>query len=83
MGKRMSDRFDDDYFPEPNYDKLSDQELDELYYFGEIRTAVKPKKSGVKKSAVKKVAPKLFASDSDENWLDVDLNGDDDLYEDD
>ena len=40
MGKRMPERFDDDYFDEPNYDKLSDEELEELYYYGEIRYVV-------------------------------------------
>lgn len=80
MGKRMAERFsDDDYFAEPNYDNLSDEELDELYYFGEIRSASKPKK---RKSAPKKANPRLF-DEGEDDWLDVDLDGEEDLYEDD
>ncbi|WP_430878027.1 hypothetical protein [Granulosicoccus sp. 3-233] len=78
----MADRFsDDDYFAEPNYDKLSDEQLDELYYYGEIRTPTRHKKAA-HKATMKKSAPRLFADDED-GWLDVDLDGeDDDLYED-
>ncbi len=82
MGKRMAERFDDDDFNEPNYDKLSDEELDELYNYGEIRSASKPKQLAVKKAAAMKIAPKLFADKDDDDWLDADLDGDD-LYEDD
>ncbi len=80
MGKRMAEWFDDD-FKEPNYDKLSDEELDELYYYGEIRSASKPKKLAGKKAVVSKakVVQKLFPDDEDENWLD----DENDLYEDD
>ena len=76
----MAERFDDNDFKEPNYDKLSDDELDELYYYGEIRSASKPKKLASKKAdAVKaKVVQNLFPDDEDENWLD----DEDDLYED-
>ena len=81
MGNRMSERFgDDDYFAEPNYDKLSDEELDELYYFGELRSAPKKKKAPAK-AAPKKPAPRLFEDDEDDEWLDADL--DDDLFEED
>ncbi len=77
MGKRMAEWFDDDDFKEPNYDKLSDEELDELYYYGEIRSVPKPKKPVSKKAVARKVVQKLFPEDED--WLD---DGDD-LYEDD
>ena len=80
MGKRMAERFDDDDFNEPNYDKLSDEELDELYNYGEIRSASKPKNLAGKKVAAKKISPKFFADEDD--WLDADLDGND-LYEDD
>lgn len=81
MGKRMADRFsDDDYFAEPNYDKLSDEQLDELYYYGEIRTPARQKKAA-HKATMKKSAPRLFTDDED-GWLDLDLDGDEDLYED-
>lgn len=80
MGKRIADSFDDDdYFAEPNYDKLSDEQLDELYYYGEIRTPAKLKKVA-HKAKMKKSATRLFADDED-GWLDVDLDGDDDLYD--
>ncbi len=79
MGKRMAERFDDDDFKEPNYDKLSDEELDELYYYGEIRSASKPKKLASKKAVGSKVVQKLFPDDEGENWL----ADEDDLYEDD
>lgn len=79
MGKRMPEWFDDDDFKEPNYDKLSDEELDELYYYGEIRSASKPKKLASKKAVASKVVQKLFPDDEDENWRD----DEDDLYEDD
>ncbi len=82
MGKRMPERFDDDDFAEPNYDKLSDEELDELYYYGEIRSPSKPKQPAVKKVVARKSVPKLFADEDDDDWLDVDPD-DDDLYEDD
>lgn len=40
MGKQSAERFsEDDYFAEPDYDKFTDEELDELYSFGEIRAA--------------------------------------------
>lgn len=80
MGKRMAEWFDDDDFKEPNYDKLSDEELDELYYYGEIRSASKPKKLASKKAVAgkAKVVQNLFPDDEDENWLD----DEDDLYED-
>lgn len=82
MGKRMADRFDDDYFAEPNYDKLSDEELDELYYYGEIRSPAKPKKVAAKKADARKVVQRLFPENEDDEWLDVDLDGDD-LYDED
>lgn len=78
MGKRMPEWLDDDDFKEPNYDKLSDEELDELYYYGEIRSAPKPKKP-VSKKAASQVVQKLFPEDEDDDWLD----DDEDLYEDD
>lgn len=82
MGKRMADTFgEDDYFAEPNYDRLSDEELDELYYYGEIRTPAKRKKAA-KKASMKKTAPRLFADDDEDNWLDLDLDGVDDSFED-
>ena len=79
MGKRMAERFDDDDFNEPDYDKLSDDELDELYYYGEIRSASKPKKLASRKAVASKVVQQLFPDDEDEDWLD----DEDDLYEDD
>lgn len=85
MGKRMPKRFDaddyDDNFNEPNYDKLSDEELDELYYYGEIRTASKLKKPVSKKADASKVVQKLFP-DVDDDWQD-DEGDVDDMYEDD
>lgn len=79
MGKRMAERFgDDDYFAEPDYDRLTDEELDELYYYGEIRTPAKRRKS-TQKASMKKTSPRLFSEDDEENWLDVDLEGDE-LY---
>lgn len=81
MAKRMAERFDDgDYFAEPNYDQLTDEELDELYNFGHFRSAPKRKKASRK--VLKKASPILFADD-DNAWLDMDLDGDEDLFEDD
>jgi hypothetical protein len=85
MGKNLSTRFDDDdYFKEPNYDKLSDEELDELYYYGELRSKPNRQKAA-NKAAAKKPKVKLVADDDDENWMDmdIDLDGDDGLFEDD
>ncbi len=77
MGKRMADSFgDDDYFAEPNYDRLSDEQLDELYYYGEIRTPSKRKKAA-HKAKMKKTAPRLY-SDDDDSWLDLEFDDDDD-----
>lgn len=84
MGKRMPKRLDDDdyddNFDEPDYDNLSDEELDELYYFGEIRSAPKLKKPVRKKVDASKVVQKLFPDVDDDDWQDDD---DEDLYEDD
>ena len=84
MGKRMPKRLDDDdyddNFDEPNYDNLSDEELDELYYFGEIRSARKPKKLVRKKPDASKVVQKLFPDVDDDDWRDDDGE---DLYEED
>lgn len=84
MGKRLAERFDDDdYFAEPNYDRLSDEELDELYYFGKLRSAPRRKKASPVKTAHGKSSPRLFSDQEEDDWLDVDLEGDDELYEDD
>ena len=91
MAKNLARQLkDDDYFAEPDvepdYDKLSDEELDDLYNFGEIRSAAKSqKKTSQTKS---KPANRAWSAD-DENWLDIelegdeDLDGDEDLYDDD
>ena len=82
MAKNLARQLkDDDYFAEsdaePDYDKLSDEELDDLYNFGEIRSAAKSQKKT--SQAKSKQAHRAWSADDDENWLDIELEGDEDL----
>ena len=75
MGKRWADRRDDDdYFAEPNYDDFTDEELDELYHYGEVRSPRKQNKVKRKKSTGTS-SPELFAED-EEDWLDFEPDDD-------
>lgn len=50
--------FDDGFFDEPDYDQFSDEELDELYQFGEIRSA-QPRGRPVRKKPPPRTRPGL------------------------
>lgn len=78
MAKRVAERFeDDDYFAEPNYDLLTDEELDELYHFGELRSSSRRQKQLRKKSSKKADIHVLDFDDDD--WSDADLELEDDF----
>ena len=78
MAKNLARQLkDDDFFGEPDYDKLSDEELDDLYNFGEIRSASKSQKTKVQ--AKSKQAKPSWSPDDEKELLDIDLDVDADL----
>jgi len=83
MRKSHTNRFnDDDYLAEPNYNHFTDEELDELYYFGELRSAAKKRKAA-RKSQARKINSKPPSRFVDDDWLDFDIDGANELYLDD
>ena len=73
MGKRLARQLDDDYFKEPDYDRMSDEELDDLYHFGEVRSA--PKRRLPKPTLTGEKAEIEYV-DISESWLDDDMGDD-------
>ncbi|NND89972.1 MAG: hypothetical protein HKN42_03850 [Granulosicoccus sp.] len=69
---------DDDFFDEPDYDQYSDEELDELYQFGEIRSAL-PRQRTLKKRNPSPIESSA-TPEEDDSWNDDEDV--DDLYED-
>lgn len=83
MAKNMASRFnEDDYFNEPDYEDYTDEELDELYYFGELRSPARKKKA-LRKATEKKAKRRLFTDTDEDEWLDLDLDFNDEIFEDD
>lgn len=81
MAKKTSDRFDDDYFAEPNYDNYTDEELDELYQYGKLRSPSRKSKLAGKTTEKAKKKPPL--PNYDDDWGDTDFDDDDDDFDDD
>lgn len=77
MGKQTAEKFDDDdYFDEPDYDKLSDADLDDLYNFGEIRNTPVLTADRTIDREMDDIVVQLFddADVIDEDWMDADLD---------
>lgn len=74
MAERMAVEFEeDDYFSEPDYDRLTDDELDELYNFGQLSTASQRKKSLVKKA---ENVGELLLDFEDDDWVELNFDAD-------
>lgn len=65
---------EDDYFREPDYERLTDEELYELYHFGEPLSTAQNKSRFLKKAVNVDVRSLDF---SDEDWLEMNLEADD------
>ena len=80
MGKRLAVKLEeDDDLSEPDYDQLSDEELDELYNFGELRSPPK-RRAPVAKTKIK-LAEIKYLEEENEDWLDDDLEDDEAMYD--
>lgn len=81
MGKRREKRLmDDDFLDDLDYDQFSDDELDQLYQFGEIRRAT-PRLKSVRKPRPSRLPPELDDIDADD-WGDTDVDDMDELMDD-
>ena len=79
MGNSLAERLDEDeYFTDINYDLFSDEELDELYDFGALRSARKSRKAN-KQSTKNRTRRNMHRFDDE--FLGVDIESDEEFDE--